>query len=412
MLSNIRGIYERYRLVTEPNWNEVDAFYKTRSQDNGKTIKKYNMPGRDAILSYEAVVEELRSLYSRELVGTVVRLNHLGDVVLNDLLFEDYVHKNVGMLGTPSSPQEATATSSVRTQLAVFDMGNVSCQIREFFARQPEVITSRDIVALVLRILWSASLSPGHHPPGKVIEAIEKTQKNAIRCAVMPRALPSCLQRWVASTCCNLKEVLDVRKTARDTLRSQCPAYTALHTAHLIDTLYFAGGLAIPQLLTAGLAVLYAPGSPLGANSRPLVKSNVRSFVYEVARVFPAVGAVPYHDVLSDRGVLLILRTALRDPAVWGGGADIEFRVRPRCQYEPKMQEVAWANAATGPGTQGRGCPATALSIAILEQFFEAVQQEQHLWELIPPVDPIRFGRTVTGMLGIRRKQVNGKIGR
>jgi hypothetical protein len=406
MLSNLQGLYNTYQLAVDPNWDEVYAFYMKQSQDNGKTIKDYNMPGRDAILPCKTVVEELRSLPSRESAGTILRLNHLGDKVLNDLLFEDYLPNNVGTLGTSPGPQYATAAASVRKQLAVFDTGSVSRQIREFFDRKPQVITTRDIGILVLRILWSVSLSPGQYPPEGVIEAIEQTQKNALNCALVPRALPHGLQRLAASTYCNLEEVLAARSTARSALSSQCPAYTALHTAKLIDTLYFAGGLALPQLLTTGLVVLYAPESPLGANDRHLMKGSVRSFVYEVARIFPAVGCVPHHDLVSDRGILLNLRTALRDPAIWGERADTEFRVRPTCQYEPCIREVAWANAASGPGTQGRGCPATALSIAVLERFFEAIQQEQHLWELIPPVEPIRFGTRVTGMLGIRRKQV------
>jgi hypothetical protein len=67
---------------------------------------------------------------------------------------------------------------------------------------------------------------------------------------------------------------------------------------------------------------------------------------------------------------------------------------------------VAWANAASGPGTHGRGCPATMLSITVLERFFEALQQEQQTWELLPPIEPIRFGINALGMLGIRRKHV------
>ena len=382
-----------------PTWETVYEFYRKQSQDNGRTIVDY-MPGRDTVLRYNAVVQELRSLPSRETTGTIVRLNHLGDQVLNDLLFEDYAPVNTGTLGTPQCPVHALAQSAFRRQLTCTNPGCATQCIRDFFSRRPVVITTQDITTLVVRALW-VSFTGGQQPPGRVVEDIVATQLDAFMSALVPREFPPVLQRLVATNACSLQAVLRARSAARSALCVQCPSYTSLHAALLVDTLYFAGGVSIPQIIVAGLAVLYAPDSPLADADRRL--DNVRSFVFEVCRVFPAVGFIPYHDMASGRDTLLCLRTALRDPVAWGGGADTAFRVRPTCQYEPHIRDVAWANAASGPGTDGRGCPATALSLAMLDCFFEAVQREQPAWELIPPSEPIRFGMKVTGMLGIRR---------
>jgi hypothetical protein len=185
-----------------------------------------------------------------------------GPFTLNDLLWDGQV-PDIGMLST--AIHHTPEMADIRTQLGTFERQAVSNQIRAFF-RERRIIRAQDVTILVLRTLWQTVIAPGQEPPTILLERIVATQTRALLCANIPRWFPHVVQSGLASMLFGLSEVRTVRHEAREVLRCQCPHYSTLRASMLIDTLYFAGGLALPQLLSDGLAVLYASNAHV---SRP-----------------------------------------------------------------------------------------------------------------------------------------------
>jgi len=181
--------------------------------------------------------------------------------------------------------------------------------------------------------------------------------------------------------------------------------------------LLFAGGLSVATITKAGLAVLFSSTSPLEESQRQLTEDMVTPLVFETIRRFPGVLGFPYWastDIESHRTVLN-LGMSLRDPRVWGEDA-FEFKLRPLEVYRRHLG-TGWAQPANGPGwdqpdfemqPMSRGCPGQALSVVMMTEFFNYIQETQAEWtvsaasdggiamtDCVPFVDPFTISRVI-----------------
>ena len=107
-------------------------------------------------------------------------------------------------------------------------------------------------------------------------------------------------------------------------------------------------------------------------------------FVLEVIRYLPLVGSVPYCRKMStktdDEKIerrLIHLASALKDPRVWGEGAD-SFRLRDLDEYS--KLSVAWAEPMVDleNNVNSKNCPAKELSIAMVAEFVKAFLERRN----------------------------------
>jgi len=163
--------------------------------------------------------------------------------------------------------------------------------------------------------------------------------------------------------------------------------------AALMDSLTFAGGLSVSSIITSAMQALYSQQLPIEKEFRPIDEEDVEPFVYEVARLFPAVVGfawwTPGYDAnkggshYTHRTVMNLAMT-LRDPRKWGDNYG-SFVVRDLAKYK-ELMGVAWAlpsNEILESGELGpmsRGCPGASLSMAISKAFIREWVNQQTSW--------------------------------
>ena len=185
----------------------------------------------------------------------------------------------------------------------------------------------------------------------------------------------------------------------------------------VLDSLTFAGGLSVPNVVSSALSVLYGGkrssdgkfGSPLGdglevgfedRNCAPpaltLTSENVSTFTWEAIRYWAPVGSVSWFPKVAEGEstdqfvrprTLAVLRAALKDGNNWTEPK--EFRMDRSLADFHEFATVAWAAQAQG-GTAGPAythqCPAQSLSLKIAVAFFTKwIDNGQSEWCMTSP---------------------------
>eukprot|EP00440_Ansanella_granifera_P030629 gb/GFBE01033267.1/.p1 GENE.gb/GFBE01033267.1/~~gb/GFBE01033267.1/.p1 ORF type:complete len:553 (+),score=88.53 gb/GFBE01033267.1/:1-1659(+) len=212
---------------------------------------------------------------------------------------------------------------------------------------------------------------------------------------------------------------------------SPTPSCSLQLASGLWDGLYSAGGLSVPTALQSGLAVLYSTNPTNPSPGYKIPEGEELSFYWETLRFMPPVYSFPHWEVSrpvcvnlsaeetlalnasegrtqacpkqpvnpqtgfpsvnqwqGGHRVLLGLVSAMKDPAIWGPGADTEFRVRPLEDYN---KSVGFAEMAVDydvdDGRANRDCPGKDLALLVGKIFWE--EFDVNAWEAVDPDIPI-----------------------
>jgi len=152
----------------------------------------------------------------------------------------------------------------------------------------------------------------------------------------------------------------------------------------VLEMLAFAGGVAVPQTITACVAAFYQEE----LMPEPLTPDNVAAFVYEVTRVFPAVSGFPFWR--DGHRHILSLSAALLDPAVWGDEAD-KFTLKELSLYQSAHVGFAEQAVAENPD-DSRACPGKHIALDAAKAFMLALSESGLHWRPVGGVRGIEAG--------------------
>ena len=135
------------------------------------------------------------------------------------------------------------------------------------------------------------------------------------------------------------------------------------------------GGLSVPGIITSMLGVLY---SGVHGDMTAYEDYSSPAYVWEVARLYPAVVGVPFVTSGTTRRQDLLLPAALTDKKAWGADAN-DFKLRSKTEY--KKIDVAWSGFTKDAAhpTEDHSCPGMGMSKAIMIGFMQAFTYDE--WE-------------------------------
>jgi hypothetical protein len=206
--------------------------------------------------------------------------------------------------------------------------------------------------------------------------------------------LPTPFPEEVARSC-PFKSVLSIPETLsrrsdflakyREAIKVKIPnrnftyAELDLVASAFLDSLQFAGGIAVPTIIQYVLALTHMNEErkwPVLKNLQ-LTSVNIPNVVWETLRLYPPVGAFPYWEKDGNgdwKHIVLSVAEALRDADVWPEPSTFKFR--DMSEYSAKF--TGFADFATHPPTADGGlgphehiCPGKLLAVAIIETFVE-----------------------------------------
>lgn len=397
---------------------------------------KHDFPGLNSTshMSHAYVKAEMAKLPRLQYEGKAWRGNELGFIISNELFWPRVSPRTASLGSTPSQHMvmrpivervfgkcDATCTSALQTSA------------RDWAAAQDSISVQEDVTAWVHTELVARAF-PNRALPVPAADFVA-LQSSIVTLSTLTQLLSDDVTQLVAGdTFSKLSATFDayrplVEEVYGDELRDADCAPTTdcvdLATSHLLDLLFFAGGLSVPSGLSTGLWVLHGDTAPYGeafpAPGSLRARDDPGAFFYESIRFFAPVVGLPwwttpparaeddaasqYNTAAGVAGVRTILNLALanKDPNVWGEDGHL-FRVRPHAEYASHF--VGFADFAldddVAGGKMNRACPAKSLALAMGKAFFTAWEQEE--WctkdspgytEATPFVDPFTLVRGV-----------------
>ena len=357
------------------------------SSDGCRTAHGFPGSDTDSTLTwYDEQVRLMEQLPQRLQSGEAYRSNELGNVRINDLIWPDIA---LGSNESVHSRLRPVYDALWGRGASTWTKESVRAGARAFIAGVNGTFTvSKDISKWVELELHNVSL--GYTLTAEQLERFLDFQSSAPLMLTMPEIFNFVLSRltsvqdFISTRQQLVQEYADIM--ARDTrgLFSNISAsFRPTMASALLDSLTFAGGLSIPHALTSVFALMYSDQSPAGEakDVSKLSDEEVERFVFEAVRLFPPVIEFPWMDARDERRKLMIQMKALRDPGVWGLGAEgaDAFSLKPLEKYQ-NYSGITWVEPANGPQKEGhrwistptsRGCPGQDLSLAMIVGFVQ-----------------------------------------
>merc|ERR1719329_301654 len=408
-----------------------NAHFCSRSTDDCATVDNFPSPNDHSELTWQAVKDGLEQVPHLQETGQVFRLNDLGYLILNTAMW-DVQEGDVKTLGLGLTVHDHRYFRPMMDALVGagsqwWNPEMVADFTRDFFQNRQSIDADRDVCAWSTKLLHKIHLNMDL-TDAEATEFYEFQGLAVIVTAMSQTIVDHPVGRWGLSA----RRLQQMRRDwlrkyklaiARDT-RGVFPPVSALSDAQLhiiatgaMDSMTFAGGLSVSTITKAGLAVLFSSTSPLEESQRQLTEDTVMPFVFETIRRFPGVLGFPYWestDIGSHR-TIFNLGMSLRDPRVWGSDAE-EFNLRALEIYR-RYLGTGWAQPANGPGwdqpdfemqPMSRGCPGQSLSVVMITEFFNFLQETQSEWtvsvapsggiaiaDCVPFVDPFTISRII-----------------
>jgi len=369
-----------------------------RASSNGcQTAEGFPGLDTDSVMTYALEVKEMELLPSRLQNGEAYRGNELGNVRINSYVWPGFA---LGANETLHDKLRPIYDDLWGTGASTWSKDSIRSSARRYLRQVNNTFTVKDDIAKWVE-LELHKLTFGVELSKEQLDEFLSFQSVAPLMLILPEFTAPILHLVPAVTDFKATQqklrdqYLGYIKECKLSLYCGVPAHLLPSLASaILDALTFAGGLSVPQGLTAVLALFYSDQSPAAqfSDMSKLSDEELEAFVFEAVRLYPPVIEFPWFDAASGRRKLMIEMKALRDTSVWGKDAN-DFRLRSLDTYH-RYGGIAWVEPANGAKKQGnrwlvtnssRGCPGQDLSMAMMVGFLQewrALQEESGEWSV------------------------------
>ncbi len=251
----------------------------------------------------------------------------------------------------------------------------IEWHIKEYLSKKKVIQISEDLLVLTIHILFNFWLRAPDFSEDDSMNFRSHYQNKRLIISILPEYVAKILSPFLGTSNIlhyqkeifeNITQLIKLQYNAsgetKNFLQTDKKALSLI-VKGVLDAITFAGGIGVPTLLHHCLAVLHnARKEGEGIRLNP---NNVKLFILETARLYPAVNAVSYDRVNPSGSVdreILSLGTAFRDPLIWGKDAHL-FKIRELTVYKNNLG--AWNEWA---GSH-HSCPGKDMSMSIISNF-------------------------------------------